>query len=702
MSDSSFQNIVGKKPARRWPHIIIILAAFVCALWVSFGLRAPVEAGDRTVGLFIDYDELLRVANASLDIEFYDMMRKAHLSGATGLVIRERILIDWEIAGDIIVLAGGQLRLHIEAQSGLPFRGGSEPIIRDGEAGDKSSLEHEIAADGTYILTRDPQVFDQLFSLLYAKRRHPRFFEFQDYMVIATTLHSSERANLGLGFPLKQLEMAAEQGFYIIPRLRNWEPINEVNLAEQMRWVSKIPNLLAVGFNEATVLGGGTNPIIQDRVADALATLNKPLVSFEFFDQVGLGGLAARLDDGFMRVHAIAENEINQYLDMQDAANRYTLAATERNIRFIYVRFQNLINPAASMMDNLELIEFVRADLEDAGLTIGIPRPIPDFSIPFIALLVIGAGVIAAGGWLLSLFAEPLFPKKKLRIPIAVLMILVFFVWVAGLIILPALTRKLFALVAAIIIPSLGIILVLENRDNWQPFKDNLLKSDGSGPCAIKALLRPVVHLIIMSAFTLSGGLIMSALLSEPDFMLKLDTFVGVNVAQIIPLGLVPLVLWVREKNWFGLLDGAVKSNVTVWQFGLSLIMLAAFALLIMRTGNDNPDAVMELELRIRQILHNILGVRPRTSEFLIGHPFMLVLLYFGYKFNMFPLLLAGIVGQTSLMNTYAHIHTPILISLARTGHGLWMGIVLGICMIVVLAWCFKWLRRMQGLENCT
>jgi len=181
--------------------------------------------------------------------------------------------------------------------------------------------------------------------------------------------------------------------------------------------------------------------------------------------------------------------------------------------------------------------------------------------------------------------------------------------------------------------------------------------------------------------------------------MLKLDNFIGVKVAHIIPLALVPFILWVREEDWFGLLSGTVKSNVRFWQLGVCLVLLAALALYILRTGNENQEIVMDLELRARQALHNILGVRPRTAEFLIGHPFMLILLYFGYKFNMFPLLMVGVMGQVSLMNTYAHIHTPLLISLVRSGQGLWLGTAIGIVIIVVLEFIF-WRLRIVGRKR--
>ena len=58
-----------------------------------------------------------------------------------------------------------------------------------------------------------------------------------------------------------------------------------------------------------------------------------------------------------------------------------------------------------------------------------------------------------------------------------------------------------------------------------------------------------------------------------------------------------------------------------------------------------------------------LMGVRPRTKEFLLGHPFMLAVLYYGFDLRKSAVLLFGLIGQISLINTYAHIHTPLLIS---------------------------------------
>ncbi|MEG0579346.1 MAG: DUF5693 family protein, partial [Niameybacter sp.] len=98
------------------------------------------------------------------------------------------------------------------------------------------------------------------------------------------------------------------------------------------------------------------------------------------------------------------------------------------------------------------------------------------------------------------------------------------------------------------------------------------------------------------------------------------------------------------------------------------------------RTGNSG--SISALELSFRQFLDTTLGVRPRTKEFLIGHPMMMVMLYYGYKEKYIPLLALGAIGQISLVNTYAHIHTPVLISLIRMGYGLIFGIVIGLIFI--------------------
>jgi hypothetical protein len=78
----------------------------------------------------------------------------------------------------------------------------------------------------------------------------------------------------------------------------------------------------------------------------------------------------------------------------------------------------------------------------------------------------------------------------------------------------------------------------------------------------------------------------------------------------------------------------------------------------------------------------------------------MLLLLYYGYDMRKIAVLLIAIIGQVSLVNTYAHIHTPLIISLIRTLHGLWIGIIIGVIVIICLNYLLKWLRTKGALEG--
>ena len=133
-------------------------------------------------------------------------------------------------------------------------------------------------------------------------------------------------------------------------------------------------------------------------------------------------------------------------------------------------------------------------------------------------------------------------------------------------------------------------------------------------------------------------------------------------------------------------------SPVTYLTILIFAIIAVALIIYISRTGNEGPTSVYET--MIRNLLDKILGVRPRTKEFLIGHPLMLALLYYGYKDQYAPLLLGAVIGQISIVNTYAHIHTPIMVSLIRTFHGIWIGLVGGIVLIYITKQLAKLGRR--------
>ena len=100
--------------------------------------------------------------------------------------------------------------------------------------------------------------------------------------------------------------------------------------------------------------------------------------------------------------------------------------------------------------------------------------------------------------------------------------------------------------------------------------------------------------------------------------------------------------------------------------------------------------------------MDTLLFVRPRTKEFLLGHPLLIVgiALWIRARAADAPptwkgwaavALAVGAIGQTSVVNTLCHLHTPIALSMARLGVGWVAGGILGFLLWAVVG---RWQRR--------
>ncbi len=127
----------------------------------------------------------------------------------------------------------------------------------------------------------------------------------------------------------------------------------------------------------------------------------------------------------------------------------------------------------------------------------------------------------------------------------------------------------------------------------------------------------------------------------------------------------------------------------------MSIFVLGALMFMNTRTGNDSPASVSDLELKFRSILDTVLFVRPRTKSFLIGHPALIVgigLLLWQRRHQtakLVPLtalcLAVGAVGQTDIVNTLCHLHTPVVLILLRNAVALVPGCIIGFLVWVLV-----------------
>ena len=103
--------------------------------------------------------------------------------------------------------------------------------------------------------------------------------------------------------------------------------------------------------------------------------------------------------------------------------------------------------------------------------------------------------------------------------------------------------------------------------------------------------------------------------------------------------------------------------------------------------GSSLKDAVPGFEKFGRAFLENALSIRPRTKEFLIGYPALMIACFYyfrGHSKWLWLILAVGALAPISMTNSFCHIHTPLVITVTRSCIGLILGIVVGLVLYLV------------------
>jgi hypothetical protein len=180
---------------------------------------------------------------------------------------------------------------------------------------------------------------------------------------------------------------------------------------------------------------------------------------------------------------------------------------------------------------------------------------------------------------------------------------------------------------------------------------------------------------ILINGITLVGGLAISALLFDGYFMQRVTTVPAVKLLMVLPFVIAAAVLFSRNE-----MASFWNIRVTVKHVAIVFLAGAAFAVLLIRSGNTAADW-LQPDKGFRQFLENIFPVRPRTKEFLVGQPLLLLGFYLGNP----VLIWGGMIGQISIINTFYHAHSPAGVSVVRTLLGMVTGGLIGGVMVLLL-----------------
>ena len=357
--------------------------------------------------------------------------------------------------------------------------------------------------------------------------------------------------------------------------------------------------------------------------------------------------------DRVVRLHGISAREMRVLSD-ERILNRYVRAVRERNIRVLYVR--PFMEEDGGWQRSLQLLAALGQRLQAAGFELGTAQPFAAWR-PSLLLTALAAAGIWAGA---VLYGQLLLPGLRgLVLGGGVL------AYLASLVLLfrePLLAKQGLALVAAVVFPCLAL------ECQW-----------GKGHLAR-------AHSVLM--VSLLGALFVVGTLSGTEFLVKMEEFRGVKLMHVLPIALVAFTV-VRPVGEFLRREVPVRWLVAAGFVGLLGIVY------VLRTGNFGLP-VLEVEVRAREALENLLRVRPRTKELFLGHPALYLALRAPGSQRSWLLPLA-VIGQLSLVNTFTHTHTFLGVSLLRTLYGWIFGLLVGWLLWRLYHWGKGWLRRDSG-----
>lgn len=532
-------------------------------------------------------------------------------------------------------------------------------------------------------------------------------------------------AEIALGFDPQNLAAIEEADLWVVPRMRTSPGQADVLASPAHRGLVEVSPGPVV-FWGAQVPGHPQSlPVLGQWLRDS----DLPIGLIEFAPQEGLLELARETDFRAVRVHSITDREMAAGMPRDRAWERWLRAVRERNVRLLYVRLylpdapifredagSEGVTQAVAGVElqtgksaphetrpgpreyNLQYIKGLANRLQDDGYLLDRPQPLDMPATSLWTLLPLALLVGGVGGALVR-NAVPFvwrIPAELWVIAGAVLLSGGFvFLWLKGYTIL---ARQGLALSLAVVWPVLAVDLT------WRQFVDRngQVESDAKGQG--QSWGNVIATFGLAASVALFGALLLIPIMGDVRFLLRLEEFRGVKLAHILPLAWVWLLMHPAMKEvpghggipqdypgikglwyrWERALRAMLKRQVPVGYVMLGALAGLALVVYLLRTGNQGLT-VWGLEDTMRRFLEETFAARPRTKEFLIGHPAMMVglaALSFGVLTPRSLLargfVTVGCIGLISIVNTFAHAHTPIVISLFRTGYGLALGVLSG------------------------
>lgn len=661
----------------KWLWVLIILGV-LAAIPITFE-RIQTERTARQVEFVFDYRDLLDIAEYKANPGQYiaEQLAQMKASGISSMSVYESTLDEL------------QLSRHLSIYS-------SREVMMMGQASSSAHVALPLQENVTYILFSDKETAAVLSPLvsnglaLQGIATRPWSWQGQEGMVIELVPEDAMMKPLDPD-PLT-MKMLQEAGFQLVVRLSNRiQPFSVEHMDDLLSRLQAL-GVKRIIFDGPDVPGYSYGDTQEDLLVmgELLHKYGMGLATIELLrqQQSGFATLAREVKYNVVRLHSFSEQDGERLARImtdderqqvvQTVSDRFVLAVKDRNIRMIFLNAKPIKNvdkgiytdALEPLYDSLRGKDGATNRVIKEGFTLG---PAKQVALVHSAWQKFAKAVLLlACVALIAVTIAVFIPSLRLA------SFVIGVIGSAGLYVLSSsLYGQATALAVGICTSSLAVIMAIR----WVDARRDR-KSGSSVAFALGLFIRSVLISMI-------GVLFIVGLLNNITYFLVLEQFRGVSALHLLPMLIIAIyLLFFREQvgweqRW---------QQLRIWlsmHIRISWVVIGGIALLVgmyylSRTGNAGQTSM--LERMFRSFLENTLGVRPRNKEFLFAHPLFLFGGYLTLKYRHAAyLFIAGVVGQLSIVDTFAHLHTPVVISLIRTGYGIVFGLLVGLVLIV--AW---------------
>ncbi|WP_442602586.1 DUF5693 family protein [Paenibacillus sp. KN14-4R] len=653
--------------------IVLVVLGLVAAVPLVFA-RENTETSANNVEFVFDYRDLLDIADTQPDpLAFVDEhLKKMKAAGIHSMSVYEGTLQEMR----------EQRRLEVFSTR------------------DAMSLTQTLLPAGenfTYVLFADQEVQKNLQPIIekgfkdFGVVTKPWTFKGRSGMIIEMGMDDAIMRPMDPDpMTMKALK---DQGFHIVVRMSNKRPF-EPKQMDKLIGSFKEYGVTRIIPDSDAVPGFTDKPNDLIDMASILRKYDIGLAGIEMLKapQKGFNKLASKIEYNVVRLHSFTEKDTEKFMEpvdreeihqrVLDISDRFVLAVKDRNIRMVFLNAKISKSLDKKMVDHP--LEEIYQTLNGEGGAIPRIEKSGFVDAPAVAFTVDHGSFITTwqkiAPYLLLLGGVALI-ALTLSYFVPSLTLFLFVIGAIGAGGLRVLSESLYsqglALAVAICASTLSVILAIRTVNN------------GGAKWARSSRLLFAAWLLVRTSLTsLIGVFYLVALLNQVKYFLVIEQFRGVSLLHLIPIALAGLYVLLFNEKMTGAermqrVRDLLKSKISVLAIVLVGVALAAVYYYLSRTGNAGTTS--SLERTFRSFLENTLGVRPRTKEFLLAHPLFILGGYLVLKYKHAIYLLAiGVIGQLSIIDTFAHLHTPLEISGIRITYGVVFGFLIGLVLIVV------------------